>query len=103
MDEPGSVLGAGAGLGGGVVSVRYAVVPVRGCYGPGSRVRPMRVTGSLDRALVLARQATAAYRRGVPGYTSSGYRVIATTARDRRQVEWLGWQLDLETGIEVQS
>lgn len=77
----------------------YAIVPSPGCYGSGSTVRPLAILSDLPRALKRAQTATRAYRRGMPGYTSGGYRVVECAGTDRRSVSWLGWELDRQPSL----
>lgn len=73
----------------------YAVVPSPGCYGSGSRVRPVRVLSTFERARRYAEAATADYRNGMPGHTSGGYRVVEAGPES-----WFGWELDQEPTLE---
>ena len=82
------------------IESRYAVVPSRGCYGSGDTVRALRVCRDLRTAVRLATAGTREYRRGMPGYTSGGYRVVETDARTRADAVWLGHDLDRDPGVK---
>jgi hypothetical protein len=76
--------------------IRYAIVPSRGCYGSGERVRAVRVCRALDTAIQSAARLTASYRRSMArhGGSSGGYRVVETEARTSATASWYGHVLD---------
>ena len=73
-----------------LTTMTYAVVPSHGCYGSGSKVRPLSTHSTLARAERKAERATSEYRAAMRRYggSSGGYRVVEARA------SWLGWELD---------
>lgn len=69
----------------------YAVVPSHGCYGSGSKVRPLCRATTLEAAKKKAAKATREYRAAMAkhGGSSGGYRVIKSN-----DAWWYGHELD---------
>ncbi len=76
--------------------MRYAIVPSQGRYSSGNIVYATQVCRDFEKAKKLARQWTKEYQASMRkhGGTSGGYRVVVTTATNKRSAKWLGHELD---------
>jgi len=75
----------------------YAIVPSPGCYGSGDIVRPVTVLSDSKKAKQLAARMTKHHQAEMRqhGGTSGGYRVVPVEAKSRREICWLGHELNL--------